>query len=108
MLTGVGPTCNDLLVAGRRWREAATAQDVWSPPKPEGAGRSLPWSLWREHGPADASVPGFWLPRTGRNEFLLSAAPGSTQEAWWHWPVLGRLVSPCWGPPVLDCALTPC
>lgn len=48
---------------GRMWPHA---QGCWNPKKLEEAGRSLPWSLWREHRPAWTSD--IWSPELGDSD----------------------------------------
>ena len=49
-----------------------TAKGVWSQQKLKEGGRILPWSLWKEHGPADTLISDFWPPELGENKLLSS------------------------------------
>lgn len=45
-------------------------RNAWSPQKPEEAGRTLLWSLQREHGPANTLILDFWPPKSREGKFL--------------------------------------
>lgn len=54
---------------GRDWRDVATRQGMPGATRSwEKQGRIFPWSLWREHSPADTLISDFELPEPRRKK----------------------------------------